>query len=343
MKGVFICLLCWIGLLHAEEGFQAKIIPSAQQILIKDLLNVDIDLTFPTGYEVDVDGLQKNIARSSNFYGSAFTISALNVGPVQQKGDQLSQQIRFTLQPKQIGRASLSFYEIPFIPADKKNKKEILTGDIFSIEVLPIKADPQFEGQLAPLLSFAKTLPIELDQKTIDLIEGKNAMARERKIDQEQMDKKRLPWISTLTILLIGFFCWVFLRQAIRKVPLTHEQIIQLARQQALHEIEALKAKNLPAQGFFDQFYVELTNPIRSYIEKKYQIPLPNRTTPEFLAEAVQYPDLSPQTKKQLGQFLIQADKVKFGLYKPSIEECENAQKMAIKFIETDSSIPNMT
>lgn len=337
MKFFFLCLLlCCSIVLNAADDFSVKVEVPIKQISIQDKLIVNLDFVFPAGYEVDIDALQQNIERSSNFYGHPLAMDSLNVSPIQTTSSTLTQQIQMTLQPLQLGTHPVAFYEIAFLPQDKKNKKEIITSDIFYVDVLPIQTASEFEGRLMPLLTFSKTLPVELDRTNLELMEGQRILHITEEIDEEQMAAKRFPWIPIFSLFLIGLILWIFIRVPHIKAPLTPEQISQLAKQKALSDLKQLKSQDLPAKGFFEEFYVQLTEPVRAYIEKRYQVPTSTRTTPEFLSETAQNPHIPGATRQQLGQFLSQADKVKFGLYRPSLEECHRAEDLAIQFIESD-------
>lgn len=333
-----LVLFFWTAILNAEEaGFNVKTTPSASEISIKDTLEVALDLTYPEGYEVDLERLRENVLRSSSFYEHPFSITDLKEDHPQENADgTFSQHISMTLQPLRLGQVFLTFYDISFIPKDKKNKIQKVISDIFPIHVLAVEAPLGFQARLAPLLTFSKTFPLELDEENRNLlIENPQLQKKEEQFNEEQMNSKRLPWIEIGSVLLIVLISWIFYRHPHVKPPLTSAQMAQAARQKALADLAKLKSKNLPEKGFFDEFYVELTNLVRAYIEQKYPIPASTSTTPEFLAEVAHNSAFSQETRQLLSQFLMQADKVKFGQYHPSVEECHRAQELALQFIQT--------
>lgn len=339
MRYIFLGLLFFATILKADEaGFDVAITPSASRISIKDTLEVVLNLTFPSGYQVDVEALRQNVMRNSSFYENSFSIADMKITS-SQKNDEgtISQQIEIVLQPLRIGQVFLTFYDISFVPQDKKNKTHKFISPIFPIHILPVAAPEQFQGRLESLLTFSKNFPLELDEQNQKyLIEDSQVQKREEKINEEQMNAKRLPWIQVGSALLIIFIIWLFIKYPPVKPSLTPEQIAQAAKKRALTNLEKLKVKNLPEKGFFDEFYVELTQPVRAYIEKRYHVAAPTSTTSEFLADTVHNPAFPEQTRKLLAQFLYQADKVKFGRYKPSIQESRQALEQAIQFIKSD-------
>lgn len=336
---LMIGLLVFATVLRADDtDFAVKITPSVSQISIKDILEVSLDLTFPEGYHVDMETLRQNVLRSSSFYEHPFAIADMKIDNPQKNADgTYSQHILIALQPLRLGNVPLTFYDISFVPQDKKNKMHKLISNIFPIDILSIEAPLQFHGRLAPLLTFSKTFPLGLnEQNQNSLIEDPQVQKRQEQANVIQMNKKRLPWVEIGCVLLIILVFWIFLKHPHVKPPLTAEQLAQAAKAAALADLEQLKAKNLPEKEFFDEFYVELTNPVRAYIEKRYHVAAPTSTTSEFLAETARNPAFPIQTRQQLGQFLSEADKVKFGRYHPSVEECDHAQKLAVNFIKSE-------
>lgn len=326
-------LLFFAAIVNSEGSeFTVRITPSASEISIKDTLTVQLDFTYPEGYQLDLDAIRHNILRDSSFYDHPFSLVDLTP---QTKDGTKTEHIVVTLQPLRIGHVFLTFYDIPFISKDKTHK---VISEIFPIQVLPIQAPPQFQGVLEPLLTFSKTFPYELDEHNQNnLIKDSEIQNRENLLNEQYMKNKRFPWIKITCVLLIVFAFWIFHKYPYVKPPLTPEQIAKEAQQKALLDLQQLRSKNLPEKGFFDQFYVELTNPVRAYIERKYHLPASTSTTPEFLAEAAKNPAFSSQIRKELSEFLIQADKVKFGRYHPSIEESNHALEVATQLIKSES------
>lgn len=111
-------------------------------------------------------------------------------------------------------------------------------------------------------------------------------------------------------------------------------------REIAKKELEILKKKSLPQKGYFEDFYVELTQIVRSYIEKQYEVKAPEQTTQEFLNEVISKPIFEKDMKLHLEEFLKFADLVKFARHSPEIKECEAAEDKALSFIEAAS--PNL-
>jgi len=99
-------------------------------------------------------------------------------------------------------------------------------------------------------------------------------------------------------------------------------------------EFERLVADRLAEKQQFEAFYVRLSGIVREYIERRFGLMAPERTTDEFLAEARRSDALRDEHKTLLATFLRAADMVKFARHLPSVSECEEALASARGFVE---------
>jgi len=88
----------------------------------------------------------------------------------------------------------------------------------------------------------------------------------------------------------------------------------------ASEDLAFLKEKNLPAAGEYKQYYIELTDIIREFLQRVYKIPVLDMTTWEFM-EAISEFDIEPELDSMLKQFLDFADLVKFAKFMPESEK----------------------
>lgn len=82
--------------------------------------------------------------------------------------------------------------------------------------------------------------------------------------------------------------------------------------ERALAELERLLRRRLVEKGLYKDFYIELTQVVRRYIERTHGIRAPSQTTEEFLKDAVSNPAFDATTLPPLRAFLESADLVKF-------------------------------
>jgi len=151
------------------------------------------------------------------------------------------------------------------------------------------------------------------------------------------LDMNRLLWPAGSFLLIIilgvaGFFYW---RKTRAKKG---EVIIQISPDEiAFKELDTLLAEDLLARGEVKLFHLRISDILRSYIENRFGLKAPERTTEEFLAELTR--DVQMQRallsdhKRLLGEFLNQCDLVKFAKHEPSIEESEKTVIICREFI----------
>jgi len=108
----------------------------------------------------------------------------------------------------------------------------------------------------------------------------------------------------------------------------------RLAHEVALEALATLLRQGLIDAGEVQEFYVGLTRIIRVYLEDGFHIRAPEMTTEEFLALAGADSRLSAQQRRLLGEFLTQADLVKFARFVPTPRDCDAAAAAARRFVD---------
>jgi hypothetical protein len=69
------------------------------------------------------------------------------------------------------------------------------------------------------------------------------------------------------------------------------------------------------------EFCIAVSDAVRWYLEERFELHAPERTTEEFLDELQRSDRLLPDQKQMLGEFLQKCDLVKFARYEPSRPE----------------------
>jgi hypothetical protein len=101
----------------------------------------------------------------------------------------------------------------------------------------------------------------------------------------------------------------------------------------ASERLAVLKEKNYFASGEFKQFYIELTDIIREFLQRVYEIPVLDMTTYEFLTAIIQH-DIEEQLYNRLKQFLEFADLVKFAKLIPELEKVNSDFDEAVMIVD---------
>ena len=110
------------------------------------------------------------------------------------------------------------------------------------------------------------------------------------------------------------------------------------AHEVAYSQLEELRKKGLLARGFVKQYYSELSDILRHYLENRFSLKAPEMTTEEFIAYMREYSQLAREQKDLLKSFLGNCDLVKFARYIPPEGEGETAFDTAKRFVDQTRS-----
>ncbi len=106
------------------------------------------------------------------------------------------------------------------------------------------------------------------------------------------------------------------------------------AHEIAYRKLEALLARELVEKKLYREFTAEVADILREYIEDRFSLKAPERTTEEFLVEVSPVLPVDARKKDILKQFLVHCDLVKFAALEPSIEDVERTFATCKDFIE---------
>jgi len=101
----------------------------------------------------------------------------------------------------------------------------------------------------------------------------------------------------------------------------------------ALRELRALRSKHYIEELKAEPFFVELSGIVRRYLEKRFNLRAPERTTEEFIREAANSRILNTDQQYRVRDFLEQSDLVKFARHNPRKEDMETAFESAEQLV----------
>ncbi|MFB9841788.1 BatD family protein [Mucilaginibacter ginsenosidivorans] len=147
-------------------------------------------------------------------------------------------------------------------------------------------------------------------------------------------------WIAIPLVVLIGIIGLILY---LRKRPKT-EPVIQVAKPKvpphivALNKLNELRDKKLWQQGQVKQYYIELSDIIREYVEHRYETKTHEKTTDEIFT-SLKYTDIAGVNKELLRQILVLADLVKFAKEKPLPADNEQSMDNAVAFVNNTQRV----
>jgi hypothetical protein len=107
------------------------------------------------------------------------------------------------------------------------------------------------------------------------------------------------------------------------------------AHEIAHEELARLRARGLPEQGAFKEYYSALTGIVRGYLEHRFRLRAPEMTTEEFLMVTARAgAALQSGHRALLGDFLGESDLVKFARHHPTLADADRAFGAAERFVD---------
>lgn len=277
-----------------------------------DTVKNKIGAEFKLSIKTNVDTLSKVKFPESKFFGALEVLESYKVDTVK-KGDRYELIKKYGLTQFDSGK-----YTIPRIPIIINGKT--VYSDSLAIEISDVKVDT-------------------LKQKMFDI---------------KDIATVKSPmgnwWIYVLVLIgLIGLGFLIFYLLKNRKPKAKAEVIVyKTPIEKATTLLQQLESKELWQKGAVKDYYSELTDIVRNYIEEEIKIPAMESTTSELIeglrkAAKQKKLKLSNDTVENLEKVLQQADLVKFAKVTPMDYEIEEDKKRISNTIVTiHKSIPEI-
>ncbi|WP_456376852.1 hypothetical protein [Lutibacter sp.] len=171
---------------------------------------------------------------------------------------------------------------------------------------------------------FTDSLLINVATVKVDTLKQKMFPIKSIKKEPKTFEdyKHLLWWLIPILIALAIILYFIFRKKEKKKEPKVYVAPIQ----EALQRLKELDEKQLLKQNKIKIYYSELTDIVRTYIEKDIHIPALESTTNELIETINDFNvssnlGISKETIQQLKEVLQSADLVKFAKSKPIIEE----------------------
>jgi hypothetical protein len=125
--------------------------------------------------------------------------------------------------------------------------------------------------------------------------------------------------LLSLVVLILVMVFWKKIFPGKKKA----EVLIQpwKAHETAYARLDELRRKGLLAKGMIKQYYTELSDILRHYLENRFSLKAPEMTTEEFIVYMREYSEIGREQKDLLKEFLTNCDLVKFARYVPPESE----------------------
>lgn len=294
------------GMIAQEVTVTAKL--DSTRIIIGDHLKMHISVTAPN---------QSNITIQPYEQWQLANCEIVEVKPLisNVKGEKTIYEQEAVLISFDTGIAAVApiFVLVDTIPVAKT---ELLQ---FHVDSLPVFVDTT--------LAF-KDIKAPLDGEDIELLPDEKAKS----------NWKKVLLITVLILLVLGaaaYVYWKYVRTYLRnkKVAEVKHKLKENAGLVALNSLKSLKAKKLWQKGQVKDYYSELSEIIRTYIDSQWDVNAMEMVTAEIM-EAIDNLDVDDEQMKELNILLERADLVKYAKEQPIVEENEVSYKKACDFVK---------
>lgn len=119
----------------------------------------------------------------------------------------------------------------------------------------------------------------------------------------------------------------------LRRRDLEAQETVMLPHEWAFNQLQSLIDEQLVERGLVTDFYFRLSTIVRQYIERRFDLMAPERTTEEFMWEEQRSSKLPDGYRTMAYRFLQACDMVKFARHTPQEEEIVKAINSARDFV----------
>ena len=102
----------------------------------------------------------------------------------------------------------------------------------------------------------------------------------------------------------------------------------------AYEQLSRIKNENLPGRGLIKEYYTGISGVARRYLENRFGLRAPERTTEEFLHNMATTAFLTVPQQDLVGVFLAECDLVKFARYGPTESEINGVYDAAVTLVD---------
>ncbi|MWB93542.1 hypothetical protein GON26_04165 [Flavobacterium sp. GA093] len=193
-----------------------------------------------------------------------------------------------------------------------------------------------------PFLS--DSLSVEVANVKVDTLQQKMYDIKDISTAESGIGSWWIYLLILIVILAIGAFVYWYMKKHQKKK--IEEEVYKTPIEKATSLLNNLEQKELVQKGEIKEYYSELTDIARNYIEEAIHIPAMESTTSELiqairLASTKKKMTLTPETVENLERVLRQADLVKFAKSKPlDFEITEDRNKIQRVILTLDNAIP---
>jgi hypothetical protein len=153
-------------------------------------------------------------------------------------------------------------------------------------------------------------------------------------IDDLRLLEPANPWLyatAAVVLVLLAWLSFSLWRRRCRQTAVATSATNASTQEDAMAELEKIRALILPGNSL--AYGRAVSGFVRRYIERRFGLLAPRRSTEEFLIEAASSRRLDAAHQKLLADFLSHCDFLKFGRGQAELDELEAIHASAVRFV----------
>ncbi len=286
-----------------ERGpLTAHVRVSKSKITIADTFQLELEAVIDPNYDVNMP----NVNGMLQDFG---IVDWKNPGDKLDPNNNVVHTSQYRLEPFLSGKFQIPAFTFEFHDVNNPQENHKLTTEPIDIEVASLLGDQRANLQISDIAGV---------------------------VDMPKQNSYLWIWIlSGVVIVTCGTGILIYFKSRQVKELV---RIFKPAHEIAYDRLRALVKQNFIEKGKIKEFYEGISDILRHYIEHRFDLKAPERTTEEFLSEIQYSTALSMSDKESLGEFLEHCDMVKFAKYDPTNEQIQKMFDLVKKFIEKTKS-----
>lgn len=289
---------------YNQDSIKVDVALDSTKLSIVEPFDVSVTVAAPKNVETD-------LSFESN---DNFELENLRKTKVATKDSLEKRKYILTLMPKTVGNQTLNGIVLAYSSPDAHELDKKIPLEAIDVRVGGFLSDKDYQ---------------QIDSKGIQSYFDKHITIEGN--EKLPLSKKLIAVVIAL-VLLIAIVIVLLLRRA--NQPEQEIRIIMNARDIASRLLEKLESENLVQDGEYKRYYQDLSNILRYYIEYRFGINAPDKTTEEFFDALRDEDVLDAITKSELKEFLTHCDMVKFAKRIPSLDDMKAARNLATEFVD---------
>jgi hypothetical protein len=183
---------------------------------------------------------------------------------------------------------------------------------------------------------FTETAPLYLEVQNVKVDQAADIKPIKPPLKAPLTFREMLPWIALLllvTAIIAGVWYYLKKKKQVKPILTTRLKPSIPPYEAAMEAMENLRLKKLWQSGRVKDYYSELTEIVREYIELRFRVRALEMTSSE-IHEALRFTDAHSGAREKLNQVLMLADLVKFAKVQPLPLDNDNSFNQCVDFLK---------